>query len=252
MIGSFMNGTFRSSKNAALLIAAFLSPTFSVLGEEKANIVVGSDWVEAPAAGYTDEDRNVVEGKVRNTTPVEMLAKAQPEATLTRLETQAGWDKFIDRFARVNKETGKPEFFCGVDDGLSRPTGPTGQVDFSPDFDREVVLVISTNNSQMEHLGHFKDIEVFEKQGKLSVFAFFLNQSAFSDEVEQGGVEQFANTRKPKSEGHIHLVSFPKRLADHTVEYRMAAQSWGRVCASFSPAITFFDAAENEPNNRAE
>ena len=238
MLAFYMIMTSRPSKNAALLFAAFLSSAFFAIGEERKKPLIRSDWVGAPAAGYTDKDRKRIDGKVWDTTSVEVLAKALPKARLTRLETQAGWDKFIDRFARVNKETGNPKFVYG------NYGGGIARVDFSPDFKSEVALVFSADKSQMEGLGDLMGIEVFEKRGRLSVFAFFLNESNFPD--------QLATTPESKSEGHLYIVSVPKRLADHPVEYRMAAQSWGRICASFSPAITFFDAAENEPNNRAE
>lgn len=249
MLASLRNMTSGPLKNAALLFAAFVALALSARGEERKDPLIGSDWVEAPAAGYTDKDRKMIDGKVRSSIPVEVLAKALPKARLTRLETQAGWDKFIDRFARVNKETGNPKFVYGVDDDMG---GGTTRVDFSPDFKSEVALIFSADKSQMEGLGHLMGIEVFEKKGRLRVFAFFLNESAFSDHAEQGGADQLATTPESKSEGHLYIVSVPKRLADHPVEYRMAAQSWGRICSSFSPAITFFDAAENESNNRAE
>ncbi len=74
------------------------------------------------------------------------------------------------------------------------------------------------------------DIQVFENEGQLNAYAFF--DPAYH---EKNPLPQPYNE---PVQGYFYLVTIPRKLAEHPVEYRMAEQTWGRICSICSPPIT--------------
>lgn len=227
------------SKKTVLLLAALLPTTFIVTGEEaKKPVACDTHWVMAGKAGYP------LDKEAADTMHAELMAKALPDSRITMLRTRNEWDEFIKRFASVDKGSRKPEFLSYT--GLERHPHSVSQeqVGFAPDFDQQAVLVLSAEKSQKEGLSGLLDIEIFEDGGRFRAFAFF--GPADSEAVKPG------DEPKESEVGRFYMVSIPRKLADQPVEFRMALQTWGRECSTFSPVITSLDATGNQRNIPAE
>ena len=235
-----VNMITRSSRKAALLFVALLPSSFIATGEEKEEPRArNAPWVESHEASYCDVGGELIGEKVTETRHAELSAKALPKSRFTLLKTQEEWERFIERFARIDKKSGKPEFLSGAG-FLADPK----RTDFSPNFDSEAVLILSADKTHKEGIGAFMDIEVFEDEDRLRTFVFFASQSPKPVVVGDAPEEVLA--------GHLYMVSVPRKLTDRPIDIRIARQSWGRVCSMFSPPIANSDAAEGQPTNRAE
>ena len=229
-------------KNASLLLMALMAPTVVATAEDDrkpaAKIAVWEDWVEHREAKYRFGD------KVANTKHIELSVKALPKERLTILKSQEEWKGFVERFARIDKESGKPIFARGHSIYGYEPHELTGQkpAKFTPDFESEVVVILSVSKAQKEGLMGFLDIEVFKDKDRLRTFVFFGFGQPLVD--NDGAKEAVA--------GFLYMVSIPRELAKLPVEIRMADQSWGRICSEFSPPITNPDDVEGQHADRAE
>jgi len=232
-----MHMIFRFSKNALLLLAALLTPTVIATAEDdRKSLAQKTGWVESHEAGYSDAGGEVIGDEVANTKHAEISVKALPEERLTILKTQEEWKAFVERYARIDKASGKPVFVSA-----SGFVADSKRTEFKPDFDSEAVVILSVDKAQKEGVRGFMDIEVFEDEDRLRAFVFFGSQTGKPVVVGEEAVA-----------GRAYMVSVPRKLATLPVEVRMARQSWGRVCSKFSPPITNFDDAERQPADRVE
>ena len=141
-----MHMIFRFSKSASLLLAALLTPTVIATAEnDRKPLAQDAGWVESHEARYCDAGGRAIGEEVANTKHVELSVMTLPKERLTILKSQEEWKEFVERFARIDKESGKPAFASAS--GL---LGDSKRTDFTPDFDSEAVVILSADKSQKE------------------------------------------------------------------------------------------------------
>lgn len=230
----------RFLKIASLLFAAIIELTVVATAEDDripiAKITVWEDWVGHKEAEYRFGD------KVANTKHIELSVKALPKERLTILKSQKEWKEFVERFARTDKESGKPIFARGHSFYGYESHELTGQkpAKFTPDFESEAVVILSVSKAQNEDLMGFLDIEVYKNEDRLRTFVFF---GSGQPVVDNDRVDEAVA-------GYLYMVSIPRELTKLPVEIRMAYQSWGRICSEFSPPITNPDDVEGQHADR--
>jgi hypothetical protein len=232
------------AKGVGLFFACFLAACLTVTGQGKVEAADSEPFpfgaVDADSdpfpfgvrdAGYLGYQSGEIGREVPQTRGLVLFAKTLPRSKLITLTTKGDWDVFLGKYAAIDQESGKPLFT--TDRGAAEKNG------LSPDFEKDALLVLFSKQSAVINPMEFAEIEVFEDQGILRAFAFF-----------GGGFRNAAqlpeNVKEPV-QGHFYMVAIPKKLAHHSVGFRMARQNWGRVCSKFSPQITQADLVEIPP-----
>ena len=215
-----MKITFQPSRLVlAAVLLSMLGTAFAVTpkdknhspGPPKSSIIangVNKDamtYVEAEETGYLKLDRS----KPIKSKYIQFLALKVPTARINRIVTAKEWETFTKQFAGIEIGTGK-------------------QLSYKPDFAKEQVLVLFAG--PQFRVDTFMDIEIYSEKNTLKGFVFHgLGSGKDPIAISKAADQPFHGT--------FYLAAIPKRFKQHTLEFRMAYQSWGRVCSKFSPLI---------------
>lgn len=167
-------------------------------------------WVESEEAHYCTELAVFFGTQVANAQSGELLAKSDPKLAVTRVDSQTAWQDFLSEFAVVDKKNEQPRL--------------TSEGGFQPDFQKEIVLVLSATPKMREAVHRFMDVEVWEHASGLKAFVFF-------------GATKPMNQKGQAGPKRLHLVTLPRKLDGKPITFRLGYQSWGRPCSRFSPVV---------------
>lgn len=165
-----------------------------------------NSYVDHEAAGYDVLFGNdTVQSK-----HFQLLARKKPSDRIRRIATVKEWQAFIKGFAGIETNTRKP-------------------LNYRPDFKKEQIIVLYTG--AIFRGNDYMDIEVYREGTNLKAFAF---HGLSFKRKDPAAISKAVG--KP-FHGTFYLATVPKRFERHSIEFRMARQSWGRPCSKFSPPI---------------
>ncbi|MGC6458285.1 MAG: hypothetical protein ACON4R_07925 [Akkermansiaceae bacterium] len=167
-------------------------------------------WVESEEAHYCTELAVFFGTQVANAQSGELLARSDPKLAVTRVDSLTAWRDFLSEFAVVDEKNEQPRL--------------TSEGGFQPDFQKEIVLVLSATPKMREAVHRFMDIEVWEHASGLKAFVFF-------------GATKPMNLKGQAGPKRLHLVTLPRKLDGKSITFRLGYQSWGRPCSRFSPVV---------------
>jgi hypothetical protein len=171
-------------------------------------------YQKAEDTGYLQLDhKNLVETK-----ELQILARKKPDSRIIRIVTDKAWEAFIKEFAGVETKTGKP-------------------LSLRPDFTQQLVLAFYVGPEMRGN--SFSDIEIYAGKNTLNSFIFHGPEKGKDPvAISKGAKQTFLGT--------FYIAILPAKYKNHTLEFRMAYQSWGRECSRFSPPVT------NRPTDKAD